>query len=76
MVLNNLVSKQSVKEIWPVYVILQEKKFNEKVLQKLQFQVLRCFQRIKHNFYWKMKVLKHATYSRYVIAKLSKLVEI
>ena len=34
MLLNNFVSKESVKEIWPVYVILQEKKFNEKIYKK------------------------------------------
>ena len=33
-------------------------------------------QRIKHNFYWKMKFLKQATYIGYVIAKLSKSVQI
>ena len=26
---------QSVNEIWPVYVILQNKKFHQKILQKL-----------------------------------------
>ena len=34
MLLNNFVSKESVKEIWPVYVILQEKKINEKIYKK------------------------------------------
>ena len=28
--------------------------------------------KIKHNLYWKMKLLKQATYIRYVLAKLSK----
>ena len=37
---------------------------------------LLCLQRIKHSFYWKMKFLKQATYIRYVIAKLSKFVQI
>ena len=27
---------QSVNEIWPVYVILQKKKFHQKFLQKLR----------------------------------------
>ena len=27
---------QSVNEIWPVYVILQKKKFHQKTLQKLR----------------------------------------
>ena len=35
-----------------------------------------CLQRIKHNFYWKMKFLKQATYIGYVIAKLSQSVQI
>ena len=37
---------------------------------------LLCLQRIKHNYYWKMKFLKQAIYIRYVIAKLSKFVQI
>ena len=41
-----------------------------------QFHVLFSLQRIKHNFYWKMKFLKQATYNGYVIAKLSKCVQI
>ena len=32
--LNNLGSKQSVNEIWPVYIILQKKKNYPKILQK------------------------------------------
>ena len=39
------------------------------MLQKLQ-------QRMKHNFYWQMKFLKQATYIRFVIANLSKFVQI
>ena len=34
ILLNNLRSKQSVNEIWPVYIILQMKKFYQKILQK------------------------------------------
>ena len=34
--LNNLGSKQSVNEIWPVYVLIQKKKFHQKILQKLR----------------------------------------
>ena len=41
-----------------------------------QFQALLCLQKIKHNFYWKMKFVRQATYNRYVIAKLSKFVQI
>ena len=33
-------------------------------------------QRIMHNFCWKMKFLKQATYTRQVAAKLSKIVQI
>ena len=70
---------QSVNEIWPVYVILQKKNFHRKFLQKLWpenlFQSLLCLQRIKHNFYWQMEFLKQATYIKYVIAKLSKFVQ-
>ena len=71
---------KAVNEIWPVYAILQKKKSHQKILQKLWpenwFQALLCLQRIKHKFYWKMKFLKQATYIRYVIAKLSKFVQI
>ena len=31
---------------------------------------------IRHSFYWKMKILKQATYIRYVVAKLLKFVQI
>ena len=74
------LSSQSINEIWPVYVILQKKKIYQKILQKLGpdkwLQALLCFQRIKYNSYWKMIFLKQATYIRYVIAKLSKFVQI
>ena len=43
---------------------------------KNQFQALLCLQIIKHNFYWKTKFLKQATYIGYVKAKLSKSVQI
>ena len=33
--LNNLESKQSGNEIWPVYVILQKKKNYRKILRKM-----------------------------------------
>ena len=33
-------------------------------------------QNIKYNSYWEMEFLKQATYIRYVIAKLSKFVQI
>ena len=33
------------------------------------------FQTIKHNLYWKMKLLKQATYTKYVLAKPSKCVQ-
>ena len=35
-----------------------------------------CLQRIKHNFYWKIKFWKQVTYNRYVLAQLSKIVQI
>ena len=35
ILLNNLGSKQSVNEIWPVYAILKKEKFYRKILQKL-----------------------------------------
>ena len=34
ILLNILGSKQSINELRPVYVILQEKKFHQKILQK------------------------------------------
>ena len=75
---------QSVNEIWPVYVISQNKKFYQKIPQKLRpenyFQALLSLQKIKHNLYWKIKhnlywkikLLKQATYIKYVLAKLPK----
>ena len=35
ILLNNLGSKQSGNEIWPVYVILQKKSVHQKILQKM-----------------------------------------
>ena len=71
---------QLVNEIWPVYVILQKKNFHEKNYTKIvawkQFQELLCLQRMKQNFYWKVKFLKQASYVRYVIAKLLRFVQI
>ena len=37
---------------------------------------LLSLQRIKHNLYWKMNLLKQATYIRYVLVKLLKFVKI
>ena len=77
---NNLGSKHSLLLKFGQFVILQEKKFHQKFLQKLrpenQFHALLRLQRIKNNFYWTMKFLKQATFIRYVIAKLSKFVQI
>ena len=69
ILLNNMGSKHSLlNDVWPVYVILQKKKFHQKHSTKLF-----CVQRIKHNFYWKKK---QPTYIRYVIANLSKFAQI
>ena len=68
----------SFNEISPVFVMLRKKKYRQEILKKLspenKFHALLCLQRIKHNFFWKMKCLIPANYIRYVIAKLSKLV--
>ena len=73
-------SKQSANEIWPIHVILQKKKIYQNFLQNLQpenyIETHLCLQRIKHNLYWKMKILNQATYIRDVIAKLSTFVQI
>ena len=57
--------------------ILQKKKNYQKIPQKLlpgnYFQAILCLQIIKHNLYWKMKLLRQATYIRYVLTKLSNL---
>ena len=57
-----------------------KRKIHQKILQKMrpknQFQVLLSLQKTKYNFYWKTKILKQATYIKYVIAKLSKFVQI
>ena len=54
--------------------------FMKKIPQKLrpgnQFQTLLSLQRINHNLYWKMKLLKQATHIRHKLAKLSKFVQI
>ena len=52
------------------------KKFYKKLQSKNQFQAFLCFQRVEHNLSWKIKFFKTPTYIRYVIAKLSKLVQI
>ena len=48
-----------------------KKKNHENIPQKLQpenqFQVLLCFQKLKYYFYYKIKLLKQATYIRYVL---------
>ena len=71
---------KSVNEIWPSLCHITKEKLHQKILQKLRheskFQALLCLQRIKRNFYWKMKFLKQATCIRYAIAKLSKFVQI
>ena len=38
------------------------KQFHKKLRPENKFQALLCLQRIKHNLYWKMKLLKQATY--------------
>ena len=80
ILLNNLRRKQSVNELRPVYVISQKKKIYQKhprkLLPKNQFQTPLSLQRIKRNLYWKMKLLKQGTYTKYVLAKLSKFVQI
>ena len=50
-----------------VYFILEKKK---------NFRALLCFKRIRNNLHWKMIFLKQVIYTRYVIAKLSKFVQI
>ena len=50
--------------------------YKRKLQPENQFQALLYFQRIKNNLYWKMKLLKQATYIRYVLAKLSKFFQI
>ena len=79
----NLGSKHSLLMKCGQYMSYYErksfiKKFHKNCnLLKTSFkQVLLCLQRIKHNFYWKMKFLKQATYIRYVITNLSKFVQI
>ena len=52
------------------------KKFYKNCGLKTSSRPCFCLQRIKHNFYWKMKYLKQATYIRYVIAKQSKFVQV
>ena len=74
---NNLGSKHSLLMKFGQFMSYYERKnFIKKFCKNCIFQVLLCLQRIKHNFYWKMKFLKEATYIRYVIAKLSKYVQI
>ena len=69
--LNNFRSK--LMNLCPVYVILQKKKSYQKFPQ---FQALLSLQGIKQKLYLKMKLLKQATYIIYVLAKLSKFVQI
>ena len=46
--MDNLGSKQSIHEIWPVHVILQKKNVHQKIMQKLRpenySQALLCLQ--------------------------------
>ena len=73
--------------IWEVIAVCKHKfdqivpcnkkeRFHKNILKKLQpenqFHILLCLV----NLYWKMKFLKEATYVGYVIAKLSKFVQI
>ena len=57
-----------------------KRKKNQKIPRKLRpgnyLQDLLCLQRIKYIFYWKMKFLEQATCIRYVLAKLSKFIQI
>ena len=59
--------------------MLQKKNLYRKIPQQLRdknlSQAFLCLQRIKGNLCWKIKVLKQATYIRYVLAKLSKFVQ-
>ena len=61
-----------------LFYITKEKKIIKNFFKKLRpenrFKALLWLQRMKHNLYWKMKLLNRATYIKYVIAKLSKFV--
>ena len=60
---------QSVKEIWPIYVMLQKKvSFKNSIKTAAWKQAFLSLQIIKPNFFWKRKVLKEATYIRYITA--------
>ena len=78
ILLKKFGSKKKVNQFWPVYVILQNTKLYQKSPQNLQpenqFHALLYSQRIKHNLYCKMKLLKQATYITYVLATLLKFV--
>ena len=79
--LNNLGSKYSLLMKFGQFMSYYKRKKNHpKIIQKLrpenQFQAFLYLQRIKHNFYQKMKFLKQATCIRYVVAKISKFVQI
>ena len=71
---NNLGSKHSLLMKFGQFMSYEKRKnFIKEFYQNCG---LLCLQRIKHNFYWKMKFVKQATYIGYVIAKLSKSVQI
>ena len=57
-------------------VILQKKKIIKKTVAWKLVPGTFVFARIKHSLFWKKKLLKEATYTRHVLAKLSKFVQI
>ena len=52
------------------------KKIYKNCCLKTSFRLFKCFQKVKHNLFWKMNFLRKSTYIRYVIAELSKLIQI
>ena len=76
MLLNNLGSKHSLlMKCGQFMSYYKRKNFIEKFHGNWDLETssrpFLCLQRNKHNLYWKMKLLKEATYIRYVLAKLS-----
>ena len=79
MLLNNLGNKHSLLMKFDQFVPYYKEKKIIKKLHKiftLETSSRPCLQRIKHNLYWKMKLLKQATSIRYILAKLSNFVQI
>ena len=76
ILLNNLRSKHSLLMKFGQFISYYKRKILLKIFTKTATQKLLWLQRIKHNIYWKIKFLKQATYIRYVLAKLSKFVQI